>query len=523
MARRRQSPRRSAVAAAAGHLPDVVSMAPFLILAVVHLLAHFIPFERAALSMDSLARLSSLHVNPPVIFKELLAIDRPLEVFHYLIFWMTGEDTFLWAAMVFITSTLLLWAVYGVLRCALDHPGWAFVGALFYSLIPNKLELYYTLDYSNHNAFSAAYLLSFVFFALFMRRERWFWLALSLLSYTTAIFWNELGFFLPGVLLVYAFLIDRRKVWAALLFLAPALLYASWRLGAFVPPEPAAPPLRFDLFLSHVFVQAPHLYMGRQMAKAVLYGFYRFAAIDFPWIGLLLTADIFFIAWGLRAWRRTSFPPLGVKPALLSTALFLLLFIPGLLNWGVTGRNTALAAAGFSGLAMVLISRLKKSVQFPLLIGLFGLGLLVSQGTAWSQVEACRINQAIYQTLFQNKREIIRSERVLVDQYSFAQKIPYTWVEDPHNQLDTYWGVGALLAGKGYPLLVHVAIGEQKPVSIVRSPIEQRGDSFYFKIYNMDTYSLEERTVPVAGSFLIDYNAVYSGSHKRVPPGVKAG
>lgn len=87
--------------------------------------------------------------------------------------------------------------------------------------------------------------------------------------------------------------------------------------------------------------------------------------------------------------------------------------------------------------------------------------------------------------------------------------------------MDTYWGVAALLGGKGCPLLVHLAVGEEKPVSIVRSAIERRGDSYSFKVYNLDTYALEERAVPISGSFLLDYDAVYRQDRGRFPPGVK--
>ena len=139
--------------------------------------------------------------------------------------------------------------------------------------------------------------------------------------------------------------------------------------------------------------------------------------------------------------------------------------------------------------------------------------LIVCQGNAWNQVVAGRINRAIYTALVEHKAQILRSDCVLIDQYSFAKRIPYTWVSDPHNQLDTYWGVAGLL-GRGFPFLVHLALGEQKPVHIVRSEIEDKNGQLVFKFYNGGTYQLEEQTVPEQGSFTIDYDFVYRDARK---------
>ncbi len=195
--------------------------------------------------------------------------------------------------------------------------------------------------------------------------------------------------------------------------------------------------------------------------------------------------------------------------ALLS---FIPLLAPALLPWGVMDRPTSLSSVAFVILLLWGISRWRP-FQRTILIALLGAGLAISQGTAWSQVVACRINRAIFETLRERKEEVRGAKRVLIDQYSFSQRIPYPWVQDPNNQLDTYWGVQALL-GRGNPFLVHWAVGEKKEGEVVRSPLRISGGEILFQVYNPDTYTLKETSVPLKGSILIDYEAVYHGGFR---------
>ena len=94
------------------------------------------------------------------------------------------------------------------------------------------------------------------------------------------------------------------------------------------------------------------------------------------------------------------------------------------------------------------------------------------------------------------------------DSFVIPRNTPYTWVNDPHNQLDTYWGVQGLL-GRGNPLLVHWAVGKKKKVEVIRSPVQVSEEAIRFQVYNPDTYRLEETSVPRRGSVLIDYAKVY--------------
>ncbi len=496
---------------------------PLMVLLAVNGLAHFIPFERVFLSLDDVARwLAILNQENTMLFlwQEILSTpDRPLLIFHYALDVLAAEKPLFAVSLVFLSSTALLWAVYLLLNLLLERRGWAFLCALFYLLLPNKLALYHTLTYTYLNVVFTLYVASLILFILYTQRKRWGHLAGSFLCYTTALFMYELGFFLPLVLLLYAWLKERRSAKACLLFLIPVAAYLLLRFDVFgwVASDSKAPDVQLVRVLPNIFSMLPQLYLGRQMAKWILYGLYRFPTIEAPWIFLLVAANALFAA-GLWRWlKRTSFPKVPAPTLGLAAAIFILLVAPVFLTWGILGRHTGMSSIGFVLLIAAAIPLLGRFRVLAVSAALF-LGLVVSQGTAWNQVVACRINRAICDTLTASKEALLRSERVLIDQASFSRQIPYTWVQNSNDQLDTYWGVEALL-GRGFPYLVHLVAGEKRPTHVVRSPITRRGAAWVFQVYNPDTYRLEEQVVPRRGTFLLDYEAVYPNgfrSGKRV-------
>ena len=333
---------------------------PLLLLAGINLLAHFIPFERSCLSLDSLARWAQLMAHgPSIAWTKLTTVTtRPILSFmHYPLLWVAGEDPFLGALLVYLSSTLLVWTVYLLLRHLLGSPEWAFLCALFYLLLPNKEQLTHTLDFTDLNLAVTVYVVSFLLFVLFVQRGRPLLLGLSLLAYATGLFWYEMGFFLPILLSVYAGWVNRRRVWAAGLFLAPLFLYVARRLDWFGPAGPGAMAkgLRWDQLSSNLFQMVPNLYFGRQMAKGLLYGLSRFPTVEFPWVWVLAAANLLALYAWMRWHRRISLPPLGAKWIPSAVAIFFVLIAPALLTWGVLGRHTVLSSIGLALLAAVLL------------------------------------------------------------------------------------------------------------------------------------------------------------------------
>lgn len=486
-------------------------------LGAVNLLAHFLPFERAARSLDDLGCFVTLKYLtgmslPEFLIKEMaVSPNRPLGVVMYLLQMVAGDSPLRAVATVFVASSLLTVAIYVLLRELLQDASMALLGSLIYLLLPNKLELYYTLDYASLNLYHTAYVASFICFVVFARTAKVRFLIGSIAAYTVGIFSYELGFFLPLVLAAYALLFARGAAARSVLWFAiPAAGYALWRTGAFglVPQAAAANPIQVNSIASNIFHALPNHYLGRYMAKPILYGLYRFPTIEWPWLAAIACADLAALYWFARWATRTAFGRISIGMVCLATVIFVALLIPILLWGGVLGRHTVLASIG---LVIVLAgAAIATRHGAAILTVLFGLGLAISQGTAWTQVVAGRMNHAIYETLLAQQAEVLKADRVLIDQYSFATRVPYTWVQDRHNQLDTYWGVGGLL-GRGFPFLVHLAVGASKPVYVVRSAIERGGEELTFQVYNPARYQLEETTVPVHGTIVVDYASVYGG------------
>ena len=485
-------------------------MIPLVALILIHGIAHFIPFERAALSLDDLCRAVASEWSLRFFLTEMRSsLDYPLIIFHNLIVMTAGNDPFLRVFYVFLSSSLVTAALYCLLKELLGDSRSAFLGTLFYNLLPNKLTLYHTLEYTYIHLALALYLLSFLLFILFLKKERPSFLWGAVACYSVAVFWYLLGFFLPAVLLLYALLFYPRKARSAWVFLIPLCAYLVWRsnLLGFAYWELKPYTIQFNRIATNLFEMVPHLYFGRAMAKGILYGLYRFSALPLPWGPLWIALDLGVVVGFWRWLGARPISPIGFKILALALFSFVALLAPALLTWGVMDRHTSLSSIPFVIFLLWGISRWG-SFQRTILATLLGMGLAISQGTAWSQVVACRINRAIVETLQERQEEILAADRVLIDQYSFSQRIPYTWVKDPNNQMDTYWGVQGLL-GRGNPYLVHWALGEGKQVLVVRSPIRVEGEELRFQVYNPNAYRLEEIAVPVQGSTPIDYPTVY--------------
>lgn len=485
-----------------------------LLLMVLNVLAHFLPFERVAPSDDDLARLISFRLaDQPTLFllQELRnAPDRPVLVLHYFLEMAAGERPWLAVTLVFLSSTLFLWAIYGLFAALTAHRPLALLCSFFYLLLPNKVSLYHTLTFTYLNTMLALYVASFLFFVLFIQRGQRRWLLGSLAFYVLGAFGYEAGLLLPVILCFYTLLFGRGKSIYLRLFLVPVVLWLYWRLNllALLPGNPGSSSfIQFNQFASNAFGALPSLYAGRQMAKAFIYGFYRFFTIESPWIWGILLADAVFL-WGLWRWfGRASFPTFCARFLWLCAGIFIGFAVPVCLSSGVFLRHTALPSIGLIPIGLA-VGHLLPVRQTRLWMVVLVPWLIACQGNAWSQAVACRINRALAQTFAEQRVGILSSERVIIDRHSFAQKIPYTWVNDLHNHLDTYWGVDAMTE-KVVPLLVHHVIGKTKPVVMARFPLKPQGSDWLLQYYNQDLYRLKEMTVPIQGSFVVDYRLVY--------------
>ena len=468
---------------------------PVLALIGLNLVAHFLPFERVSLSGDDICY-SMIPVGERAAYLKgqfsTMGLRRPFTVCYFLLHWFVGESKWLWVTMSFLFSSVLTAAVYFLMRELAGSRAGAFLCSAFFVLLPNKDQIYQHLGNAYLNPVYALTVVSLTLFLVYLRSPRAGYLWGSFACYAVSIFFNELGFFLPFIFALAAFLYGKPRLEAGVLALTLLAGLVLWRLGY---GSGIGPPLNFAALSGKLWdnfrVAAPNHYIGRQMMKATLYGIARFPAMELRWLFLVLAADGLLV-WGFFRWfREQSIPRIPAKALLLSAAMWVLFILPAAMGHGILSRHTALASLGFSVLTVAALRFLLRSHRFFLgaLTLLFGVFLIASQGAAWNHVVSCRMTNAFIETFQEKSREIRGAERVLIDQYSFSQKIPYTWVKDPLNQLDTYWGVDALV-GENFGHILHGVCETAVPVEVVRGP-------------------LSPGQYPRAGTVLIDYTAVY--------------
>jgi hypothetical protein len=258
-----------------------------------------------------------------------------------------------------------------------------------------------------------------------------------------------------------------------------------------------------------VFVVIPNHYGGWYMIKAMLYGLYQFVSIELPWLAAIVLADVILL-YACVAWmKEQNASTVERKLAYLAGIMFVTFLIPNMLTV-TAGRHTALSSIGFTILCMASIGYAQRywrtvSVSACLLL------LIASQGNTWSQVVACRINNAVYETISRQKADIVRSERVLVDAWSFAKRIAYTW-GNQQGGLYTYYGVQAL-APWGLAAMVPLITGAQKAVYVSGSRPNVFGEELIFRVD--DSSHSRIVAIPKEGTLIIDYERVYGDHFKN--------
>ncbi len=493
---------------------------------LLNLVAHFLPFERSAFAPDDYAFLwhaKNLSVKD-IVIEAPRYTNRPLlYLFGFIQEKFVALNWKLGLVLVFLSSTLFTIVVFLIMLELLGDTFLALFGAIFYLLLPNKLDLYHTLIYVNMTAAYIAYSSSFILFIYFAKSKRRIFLFFSMLCYTIAIFWYEMGFFLPLVLFVYALLYERKIAKTASYFLAPAICYIIFRMtGAFGFVDAQAVIGVRDInvlnILHNIFIMLPNHYLGRYVIRAIAYGIYKFPSIELPWLLGLISIDVIVVFVFIKWLKDKQMSKIEWKTVFLAGIMFVFFLTPNFM-YMIESRHTALSSIGFTILCLALL-RLFKANWKRVSVAALLLFLIVSQGASWIQVVACRINNAVFEYLTEHKTDILRSERVVIDQRSFADNIPYTWGEKQGNMLDCYWGMQAF-APWGLSTMVPLAVGEDKIVYISKSRPKQISDKLELEIQVDGPYT-ETEAIPKKGTLIIDYEKVYEagfkdGNRVRIP------
>lgn len=503
--------------------------AAMLLVAAVNIVAHFLPFERAALAPDDYATLVRIQTLKPVamVREALRTPDRPL---HDLIVmaqarW-AGDNAVAGLWLVVASSTLVTLAVYGLLCQVLGGTGPALLGALVFCLLPNKLETYHTPIYFNMNVVFAVFLCSLVLFIRHAQRGGRIALVGSALLYALGLFWYEVGFFLPIILLAYSGWFARQRLASVAWFALPAGLYTTYRLTmGFGLSEAQASLHQVGLVnvlqLPHNLLDLVHHYVGRYIIRSTLYGLTQVWTMDRVWLVVAVVADGALL-WLLARWMDRLWPVrLERRVGWLGLAMFAGFVLPILLNEriGVGGRHLALPSAGLALGVLVLLGRSQARAWRVALMAVLGVGLLVSQGNAWAQVVACRINGAVYATLKERRTALVGAERVILDTRSFADRIPFTWIQQDFNTLNTYYGAQAF-EDWGLLSMARLVLGDAAvPVYIAtRSPQARGADRLAFTTAQHTGYRAvaeTEEVVPRSGTVIVDFQQVFGDQFRN--------
>lgn len=481
---------------------------------MLNIFAHFLPFERSGFAPDDYAFL--WHAKgmsmKEIVLEAPKYTNRPI---LYLFGFMLEKAVNLNAAagliLVLLSSTLLAFAVFLILSELLENQFLAGLGACFYLLLPNKLDMFHTLAYVTLNLVCLIYVLSFLLFIYFVKSNKKTFLFLSLSLYAIAVFWYEVGFLLPVVLFVYCFIYRKEKISATFLFLAPAAFYVIFRMtGAFGlvgSGSIGARDISFTNIFHNIFVMLPNHYFGRYMARAALYGIYRFPSIEMPWPALFAVTDTVLLVLFAKWLSRMQLPKVKPKAVFLAAVVFILFLVPNFF-YLIESRHTVLSSVGFTIMCIAALNILGRFWRYFVVI-VFALFLVVSQGTSWNQVVACRLNNAVFEYLVEHKNDIEASERVLIDQRSFADNIPYTWGEKAGNTLDCYWGMQAF-APWGLGTMVPLAVGREKMTDVAKARPKALKDKIEYEV-QVDGPNTRKSVMPRNGTFIVDYEKVYEG------------
>jgi len=202
------------------------------ILILINITAHFLPFERAALAPDDYASLVRSQDHSASL---LDYAERPINYLFLRAQSLIIADNTGYGFILLLTSNLfLLICVFLLLNELLRDEVSAFLASVIFCLLPNTLEVYHTAIFANMNFAFSVYVLCLLFYLRYLDSGRIPFLLLSLLLYTVGIFWYEVGFFAPLIMIAYCIFRRKRAIAPILPFAIVSLFYAAYRLtGAF--------------------------------------------------------------------------------------------------------------------------------------------------------------------------------------------------------------------------------------------------------------------------------------------------
>lgn len=493
----------------------------FIFLLSINFIFHFLPFERDSLSPDGYVfsykslNLSYFDILSRNIFKKP---DRPL---GYLILLFLGKfyglNPKLGLFVMFLSSSFLVMLIYLLFYAIIKDEKLTVFLTILFVVLPNILECYGYPFITYIHLSTIVYILSYLLFIKYIHTRRSYYIAFSIVFFTIGILSYEVGFFLPFLLLIHIliFNFERRFIFKVGLYFIPMLLYVVIRItsgfGYLTRAQYHSINLRtlpinfFDLF---------HHYFGRYMIRTFAYGIYKFFTIEIKWLIPIFLINMIFLNCMYRWINKLQFTKLNKRFLYLGISMFILFLIPPILNGsgGIGQRHLLLPSLGF----VIILGYLLGKSTFNWKQGyklIFILLLIISQGTTWTYVIASRVTGSLFEHLKKRKQELKSAKNIIIDTKSFAENIPYAWVNKKFNVFNTYYGAQAF-EDWGLKTLIKIIVGrEKKNVYIaVSKPVIKENNYIEFNVFNYKGYRHKEsikKWVFINNSIIIDYFDVY--------------
>jgi len=365
---------------------------------------------------------------------------EPQRPFTYLIFkslpLIFGNNQVLFFLLSFVLSSVLLIMVFLVVHSLLNQikkcpPSYSYLVSVLYCILYNKGELYAFGSTMPNTVASVLYFVSFYYFINSEKKP--YYVYISLVCFTLALFTYELGIFFPVLYLIYVFSY-KKPVKNVLMFIAPVVFFAiiritNWFGFGLVLSKASVISLSeltsssstsqiVSYFTDNLIVQIPFF------LKSITFGNVGLKGLPFTTLVLLLLLDwiiAVLVVWILiKDLPEEKFDiPFQRKIPLILMGItgifvpFVLVSLHGLMATRYMGFIDIFAC--FIGI-LVVMKYLKKTaiVIIPLFL-LVVFCLMINQGLFFNYVVSHNVQHNMDEAIVDNMENIVRHEAVFIN------------------------------------------------------------------------------------------------------------
>ena len=501
-----------------------------LILLLTHILAHYFTFERISYGADTfsdyLRYLSSKDLK--IIDYFIISPDRPINFIflHFQNLILFDNDTLSLISLI-ISTFLIVISSYIIIFQITKSREFAFLCAIIYDLIPIKSEIFHNIVFLNINFVTCIYLISIISFLQYLHTRNKLYSFISLILYSLAIFWYEIGYFIPIFYISYLIITKvniRNHLFFFISLTVIAISYLIFRYFdlIFYTQNQESHSINFENNRS--FYDIINFVLGKYYFKYVYYGLYQFIKTSiFLKIFLLIFNFIIAFLIYIKIKNIAFLSKVNKNFYIFFLLLFFIFIIPIILNGSAAGRHFIIPTITISFFTIILINVIfKKYKNFVVTFFIFSF-LFVAQGNCIIQTNSMKIEKDLINYIKENKTEISDAEFILFDAKSYMLNLEYTLVKNPNNFFNTYfgyqmfeeWGIRSLiniyLENYKYNLDKRIVYSVGEINNLDNDVIEYKT----IELKNYGKYEIIQNKSKTENYFIINFEKVYSNSNRK--------